>query len=118
MFRLRPALASVAPVAIAAAVVVTVPVTPVAADAGRRLFTGDDSTGDFSQWSGVQNKGYHGDAFHYVPSYSATVVDDAAKGKAGRFEVHTGDIPEGMPSGERSEVYQDPHAPEGSTRWY
>jgi hypothetical protein len=117
MFRLRAALTSVAAAAGAAALVVTLPVIPVA-DAATRLFTGDYSTGDFSQWGKVQNKGYNGDELHYVPTYSATVVDDATKGKAGRFEVHTDDIPPGMPTGARSEVEQDPHASEGSTRWY
>jgi hypothetical protein len=118
LFPLRPALALFAATEIAAAVVATAPLTPVA-DAATRLFTGDYSTGDFSQWASVHNRGYVGDGAHYVPSYSATVVDDAAKGKAARFEVRTGDTPVGMPTGERSEVGQDPRiAPEGSTRWY
>jgi hypothetical protein len=120
MFRLRPALASVAAAAIAAAVGVTVPVTPVA-HAATRLFTGDYSTGDFSQWASVQNRGYTGDGAHYVPTYSATVVDDVVKGKAARFEVHTGDIPEGQPTGERSEVGEDNATtltPINTTRWY
>jgi hypothetical protein len=114
MFRLRPALAAFAVTAITAAPVVTTPV----AHAATRLFTGDYSTGDFSQWASVQNRGYEGNGAHYVPTYSATVVDDEATGKAARFEVRTGDVPEGLPSGERSEVAQAPPAPEGSTRWY
>ena len=120
MFRLPRALASAA---VAAAVVITVPVTP-RAEAAATLFVGDYSTGDFTQWSSVQNRGYNGDGAHYVPTYSATVVDDPAKGKAARFEVHTGDTPAGMPSGERSEVGEGASGsgitptPAESTRWY
>jgi hypothetical protein len=132
MFRLHPAPASVAvtsgavtaiAAAIAAAVVITMPVTsgrPVAAPA-ERLFTGDYSTDDFSQWPSVQNRGYNGDGVHYVPNYSATVVDDPPKGKAARFEVHKGDTPADMPSGERSEVGEasdNTFTPAESTRWY
>lgn len=115
----RPALASVAVTAIAAAVVIIVPVTPAAAAA--RVFTGDYSTGDFSQWPSVQNRGYDGEGVHYVPTYSASVVGDPAKGKAARFEVRTGDIPAGMPSGERSEVGEssdNTFSPAETTRWY
>ena len=90
MFRLPRALASVAVTAVAAAVVITVPVTPVA-EAAATLFVGDYSTGDFSQWPSVQNRGYNGDGVDYVPTYSATVVDDPSKGKAARFEVRSGD---------------------------
>ena len=102
MFRLRSAPASIAVTAIAAAAVITMPVTPVAK--AQRLFTGDYSTGNFSQWSSFHNIGYHGEGVHFVPTYSVPVVDDPAKGNAARFEVHTGDTPAGMPSGERSEV--------------
>jgi hypothetical protein len=119
MFRLRPAPASIAVSAIVAAAVITVPVTPVAK--AQRLFTGDYSTGNFSQWPSVQNIGYDGDGVHYVPTYSATVVDDPAKGKAARFEVHTGDTPADMPSGERSEVGEtsaNTFTPAETTRWY
>ena len=119
MFRLPRALASVAVTAVAAAVVITVPVTPVA-EAAATLFTGDYSTGDFSQWPSVQNRGYNGDGVHYVPTYSATVVDDPSKGKAARFEVRSGDVPE-FGGGERSQVgsnESDTGGTEGQTRWY
>ena len=119
MFRLRPALASVAVTAIAAAVVITVPVTPVA-KAAALLFAGDYSTGDFSQWPSVQNRGYNGDGVHYVPTYSATVVDDPAKGKAARFEVRSGDVTE-VDGAERSDVGSNESVTggtEGQTRWY
>ena len=114
MFRLPRALTSLAVTAVAAAVVITVPVTPVA-EAAATLFTGDYSTGDFSQWPSVQNRGYNGDGVHYVPTYSATVVDDPVKGKAARFEVRSGDVPE-FGGGERSQVGANeasPAAPKG-----
>ena len=57
------------------------------------LFTGDYSTGDFSQWPSVRNRGYNGDGGRYVPTYSTTVVDYPAKGKAAGFEVRSGDVP-------------------------
>ncbi len=118
MFRLPRALASVAVTAVAAAVVITVPVTP-GAEAEAMLFVGDYSTGDFSQWPDVQNRGYNGDGVHYVPTYSATVVDDPAKGKAARFEVRAGDVPS-FGGGERSQVGASnlTGGTEGQTRWY
>ena len=69
------------------------------------MFIGDYSTGDFSQWAMVQNRGYNGPGVGYVPTYSATVVTDPAKGKAARFELRSGDRPApGFAGGERSEV--------------
>ena len=117
MFRLRPALASVAAIVVAAAVV-NVPVKQVKAEDG--VWTGDYSTGDFSQWPSVQNRRYNGPGVDYVPSYSATVVDDSAKGKAARFEVRSGDVPD-FGGGERSDVGSDENntgGTEGQTRWY
>jgi hypothetical protein len=102
MFGLRPALASVAVNAVAATVVITLSRAPVAATAAP-LFTGDYSTGDFSRWPSVQNRGYNGDGGRYVPTYPATVMDDPAKGKAAGFEVRSGDVPE-FGGGERSDV--------------
>jgi hypothetical protein len=119
MFRLHLMLASAAVTVVAAAVVITVPVAPVA-EAAAPLFTGDYSTGDFSQWPSVQNRGYNGAGAHYVPTYSATVVNDSAKGKAARFEVRPGDVPE-FGGGERSDVGSnegDTGGTEGQTRWY
>ena len=116
MFRLRPALALIA---VAAAVVLTVSVTPLAA-AAAPLFTGDYATGDFSQWRYVQNRAYNGSGKDYVPSYPATIVQDMAKGNVARFEVRAGDAP---PFGgvERSEVQADAATTggaEGQDRWY
>jgi hypothetical protein len=99
----------------AAAVVAPPPSIP-----GARLFTGGYSTGDFSQWSSVQNRRYNGNGVRYVPTYSATVVNDPVKGKAARFEVRAGDYP-GFPSGERSQVGSNSSqtgGTEGQTRWY
>jgi hypothetical protein len=118
MSRLPRALASVAVTAVVAAVVITAPVTPVA-EAAATLFVGDYSTGDFSQWPSVQNRGYNGDGVHYVPTYPATVVDDPLKGKVARFEVRAGDYP-GFGGGERSQVGASDltGGTEGQTRWY
>lgn len=83
-------------------------------------FVGDYSTGDFSQWSSVQNPSYNGPGVHYDPTYSARVVDDPVKGKAARFEVRAGDYP-GFAGGERSDVGSNPSqtgGTEGQTRWY
>lgn len=82
-------------------------------------FVGDYSTGDLSQWPGVQVKGYNGPPSSYVPTYSASIVNDSAKGKAARFEVRSGDVPP-FGGGERAEV-QGPNAAggtEGQTMWY
>ena len=121
MFCLRSALASLAVVVIAAAGVIGGPVTP-AVEAAGPLFVGDYSTGDFSQWPTVQNVSYlGGPGVDYVPTYSATVVDDPVKGKAARFEVRKGDTPAGQPSGERSEVGESTDTtmtPAETTRWY
>ena len=118
MFRLSLALASVAVTAVAAAVVITAPITRVA-EAAAPLFVGDYSTGDFSQWPDVQNKRYNGDGVDYVPTYPATVVNDPVKGKVARFEVRSGDVPE-FGGGERSQVGANDltGGTEGQTRWY
>jgi hypothetical protein len=126
MSRSRPAISSVAIVAIAAAVVITgcvpagrgEPAAPAPAAPPGRLFTGDYSTGDFSQWPNLENRGYHGDGANYVPSYSATVVDDPTKGKAARFELRPGDL---VGDTERTEVAAtvgETGSVEGQTRWY
>ncbi|OKH69928.1 hypothetical protein EB72_26750 [Mycobacterium sp. SWH-M1] len=84
------------------------------------MFTGDYSTGDFSQWSSVQNKSYNGPGADYRPTYSATVVSDPVKGRAARFEVRAGDWP-GFAGGERSDVGSDQNqtgGTEGQVRWY
>ena len=76
MFRLPLVLASVAVTAVAAAVVITAPVTRVA-EAAAPLFVGDYSTGDFSQWPDVQNKRYNGDGVDYVRCLSCGKVCEA-----------------------------------------
>ena len=109
-------------VAVAASLVVSLPVSasPAVSASPGRIFIGDYSTGDFSQWTTVQLKGYNGPPSGYVPTYSAQVVDDAVKGKAATFEVRDGDTPP-WGGGERSQVTADGSAAdayEGDTRWY
>ena len=88
------------------------PTSPTSVPAAR-LFNGDYSTGDFSQWLTVQNKYYNGRGVSYQPAYPATIVSDAQKGNAGRFEVRSGDVPP-FGGGERSEV-QSSEAQTGGT---
>ncbi|MEN0139114.1 MAG: polysaccharide lyase [Rhodococcus sp. (in: high G+C Gram-positive bacteria)] len=126
MFHVRPALRTLA---IAAAVVISVSVTPLAmtmegsalpiTPAAARIFTGDYSTGNFSQWPSVQTKDYNGPGTGYVPTYSASIVPDGTYGAAARFEVRSGDTPS-FGGGERSEVAggNDTGGFEGQTRWY
>jgi hypothetical protein len=87
---------------------------------GQESFLGDYGTGDFRQWPSVQNKEYNGAGVDYRPTYSATVVDDSVKGKAARFEVRSGDVPE-FGGGERSQVgshESETGGTEGQTLWY
>lgn len=94
----------------------TIP-TPVPA---ARMFNGDYSTGNFSQWQTVQTRYYNSSAANYQPAYPATVVSDPQKGYAGRFEVRSGDVPN-FGGGERAEVQSDASqtgGTEGQTRWY
>jgi hypothetical protein len=121
MFRLSRAFAQVAACVIVAAVVVLVPVEPVA-EGAVRLFTADYSTGNFMQWEDVENVNHpYGPPADYIPSYPARVIRDAERGYCGRFEVRTGDTPAGIPSGERSQVGEYPYTtrtPAESLRWY
>jgi Polysaccharide lyase len=114
-FRLRTALRSVAVITLT----VVAGCAPYRA-AAQPMFIGDYSTGDFSQWASVQHPGYNGPGVDYVPTYSATVVNDPVKGKAARFEVRSGDWP-GFAGGERSDVGSLPSqtgGTEGEVRWY
>ena len=115
MFRLHPALASVA---VTVAVGIIVSCAPIAAGA-TPLFTGDYATGDFSQWPIVQTKTYNSSGKDYVPTYPATIAQDTAKGNVARFEVRAGDVPS-FGGGERSEVQADANVggAEGQVRWY
>lgn len=95
--------------------------TPPAASApSTRIFTGDYSPGNFSQWPGVQNQGYLGPGADFVPTnYSASIVRDPERGYAARFEVRSGDIPP-FGGSERSEVQGDDSTGgmEGQTTWF
>lgn len=94
-----------------------------------RLFTGDYSTGDFSQWDRMANQGIpEGTGLNLAKDQPVTgnhsaqiVVDDADCGYAARFEVRNGDVAYFDPSSsERTEVFGRALtvAPTGSTRWY
>jgi Polysaccharide lyase len=118
--RLRPKLVSIASTGFAAAVVIAVSVAPIGAAAP--LFVGDYSTGDFSQWPVVQTRNYNDSGSDYVPTYSASIVQDAVKGNVARFEVRAGDVPS-FGGGERAEVSgadwdTATGGSEGQTRWY
>ena len=87
---------------------------------GSLLFNGDYSTGDFSQWQTVQTRSYNGDGKTYVPTYSARLISDAARGTVARYEVRSGDVPD-FGGGERAEVQSTPAqtgGTEGQTRWF
>jgi hypothetical protein len=116
MFRLRRRVLSVTVTAVAAAVVITM--SSAAPAAAAPLFIGDYATGDFSQWPTVQNKNYNASGKDYVPTYSASIVQDA-RGNVARFEVRAGDVPP-FGGGERSEVQGATVAggSDGQTRWY
>ena len=119
MFRLRTALRSVAVITLTVVAGCGGVCAPFHAMA-QPMFIGDYSTGNFSQWATVQNRGFNGAGADYVPSYSATVVNDPVKGKAARFEVRSGDWP-GFAGGERSDVGSTPSetgGTEGQMRWY
>lgn len=84
-------------------------------------FVGDYSTGDFSQWQSVQNRGYYGPGGHYVESYSASIVPDDIYGFAARFELRAGDVLKTpRAGGERSEVMagDDALGSDGEVAWY
>lgn len=100
----------------------TTTTTPTTTPPPQFTFNGDYSTGTFCQWSLIQAKNYNGSACAYAPTYSASVVADLAKGKAGRFEVRDGDVPP-FGGGERSEVSSGSTSTttmgtEGQIRWY
>ncbi len=101
----------------------TMPTTPTptspTSKPAARLFNGDYSTGNFTQWPVVQTRYYNSTGSSYAPAYPATVVADAQKGSAGRFEVRSGDVPS-FGGGERSEVQaaEASGGQEGQTRWY
>ena len=83
-----------------------------------RLFTGDFSTGDFSQWSRVITPTYPTGAIGVnhprASGYTANIVtDDPDSGYAARFELRSGDS-------WKSEVRGDTfcYAAAGTTVWY
>ena len=85
------------------------------ADPGR-VFTGDYSTGDFSQWPDVQNATYNGSGQGYEPTNTASIVQDP-RGSVARYELDGGDTDGGV---QRTEVSADESTggTEGQTLWY
>jgi hypothetical protein len=85
------------------------------ADTGR-VFTGDYSTGDFSQWPSVQNATYNGSGQDYVPTSAASIVSDQGTGNAARYELDS----DATGGSQRSEVSADEGTggTEGQTLWY
>jgi hypothetical protein len=85
-----------------------------------RIFTGDYSTGDFSQWDEVANHVYHGPAYMYPGAYPARIIsEDKDCGYIARFEVRDGDDP-GDGGGARSESFGGAQTdiPVGETCYY
>jgi hypothetical protein len=87
-----------------------------------RLFTGDYSTGDFSQWDSAISKDFEIEAKRLPQSgsYPAEIVRFPIGGYAARFEVRPGDMAIGEKGKERTEVYAHDRslAAIGTTRWY
>lgn len=85
-----------------------------------RIFTGDFSTGDLSQWPVMANKINTGPTDLYTGGYPVAVIsEDKDCGYIARFEVRDGDLP-AFGGGERSELFGDgvTEAVEGDVSWY
>jgi Polysaccharide lyase len=84
------------------------PVAPAApVPTAPALFVGDYGTGDFSQWSVMQNKSRNASPSGWSASgnYSAQIVEDPERGFVARYEVRQGDRASFDPSTvNRSEV--------------
>lgn len=92
-----------------------------------RLFTGDYSTGDFSQWYSLGNKFAttglnHGNEYPRTGFYpAATISEDKDCGYIARYELRTGDRPDwDSVSVDRSETFGKAlsAALVGDTTWY
>ncbi len=90
MFCLRAALRSVVVVTL---MVVAECVSGCAASVvmAQPMFIGDYSTGNFSQWPNVQNRGYNGPGLVTFRRIRQPWSTTRSKGKAARFEVRSGD---------------------------
>lgn len=98
------------------------PVPAAVVVGARQVFLGNYDTGDFSQWSTCQWKGYNGDCATWPATGNriAQILDGGAgHTTAARFEIRDGDIPP-FGGGERVEVRAGDGAKvhEGDERWY
>jgi hypothetical protein len=88
------------------------------------LFLGDYSTGDFSQWNTLQNKGINArpSGWPATGNYPAQIVEDPERGYVARYEVRAGDRTSFDASNvNRSEVQASGGTTgggEGDLRWY
>jgi hypothetical protein len=106
---------------------IAIPASPPV-NSSQRIFTGDYSTDDFSQWPKIVTARYNSGRFgfvmptvDYVPSYPATIIDDPIKGKAARYEIRKGDFVPEFPNVQIAEVTAstpDTGGNEGQTTWY
>lgn len=89
-----------------------------------RLFTGDHSTGDFSQWNSMFTRFRAQDKLTNVPvegEYSTQVLSAGDGGYVARIEVRPGDSAVGYPDTERAMLMMGDGpqlSPVGSVRWY
>lgn len=107
---------------IAALMVVVAVWAPVAASS-QRLFVGDYATGDFSQWPLMATRFYGSPTGmlpgkDYVDEYPATIVKDADKGNAARYEVRKGDFVGSTESSQVTTTAVATGGMEGQTTWY
>lgn len=85
-----------------------------------RFFTGDFSTGDFTQWPAIQNA-YLNDVGSNWPAgladnYAVQIVPSGDLGHCARFEVRDGDTASGP--NERCEIQGGASVNVGQTAWY
>lgn len=123
MFRARHT-SVLATASVAAAVLTAIAIAPAAAApavGSKTVFTGNYNSGDFCQWTNLQNVTQNGPACSYDQThYSAKVADGGAgHPTAARYELRDGDVPN-VPGGERSEVRagKGGDVVEGDERWY
>ena len=101
------------------------PAPSVVPPGAKKIFSGDYSTGNLTQWAMVQAKGINGPTTPGYCTYSACVrYGGLGHETAARFEVRDGDVPP-FGGGERAEVLpgawnasRTAMVKEGDERWY